>query len=101
MPDVLVRPWSATVFAAYLDLGLAHPVFVGTADSEDEAVEWGRIVLADEDGSLENRCGALDPGGVSDQSEHTCVGELTYQSDEPTCVNTPARLAPGQAGATA
>lgn len=64
MPDVLVRPWSEKCYAAYLDLGARYPVFVGTADSEDEALEWGRVVLADEDGSLKNRCGALLSGGV-------------------------------------
>jgi hypothetical protein len=58
MPDVSCRQWGPATFAAYLDLGLRYPVFVGCEESREAAVEWGRTVLADVDGSLENRCGA-------------------------------------------
>lgn len=76
MGDVIVRQWGPQVYAAYLDLGAAYPVFVGTAQTRDAADRWGRYVLSDEDGSLETRCAATRIGGVSDESEHQCVGEL-------------------------
>ena len=76
MPDVLVRPWSEKCYAAYLDLGGRYPVFVGTADSEVEAVEWGRVVLADSDGSLKTRCGASGSGGVLAKANGLTMREL-------------------------
>jgi hypothetical protein len=75
MPDVLVRPWSEKCYAAYLDLGQRYPVFVGVEATADEAREWGRRVLADEDGSLENRCGASDPGGVLTRPNDRTMGK--------------------------
>ncbi len=101
MPDVLVRQWSDHCHAAYLDLGQRYPVFVGTADSEVEAVEWGRVVLADEDGTLENRCGALLSGACVAGSKRSGMGESRLlNSDGPRSVTTPAHLPLTQPGAS-
>lgn len=101
MPDVLVRQWSDHCHAAYLDLGLAHPVFVGCEATADGAREWGQLVLADEDGSLKNRCGISVSAGVSDLSEHACAVEFGLpNSDGPRSVTTPAHLPLTRPGAS-
>lgn len=76
MPDVLVRPWSEKCYAAYLDLGARYPVFVGVEATADGAREWGRVVLADEDGTLKNRCGASGSGGVLAEANGLTMREL-------------------------
>lgn len=75
MPDVFCRRWGPATFAAYLDLGQRYPVFVGCEESREAAVEWGRTVLADEDGTLENRCGGWLSGGVSTDRNSLTMGK--------------------------
>jgi hypothetical protein len=97
MTGVLSRQWGPRTFAAYVDLGGRYPEFVAVEETEEEALETARRALRKCSG---NRLVSTDSGGASADLERLSGGQLKVESDEPTCVNTPARLAPEAPGAT-
>lgn len=100
MGEVVVRQWSELVFAAYVDLGDGRLTLVGSEDSRRAAHDFALNVL-DDPVEVGNRCYNSVFTARRRPLERLSVGQLgSTNNDGPTCVNTPARLAPDDAGAT-
>jgi len=96
----VIRQWGPATFAVYLDLGDRYPTFVGIESTTSLAEEFALSVMADPDECSKRRCSTTDFGAELGHSEHLFVGQFEGESDGPECLNTPARLAPDNAGAT-
>lgn len=98
MSEVVVRQWSDRVFAGYAEIG-GRWMLVGTEESRQAAYDFTLNVVNDPL-EVRNRCYRSLFTARRRVLERVSVRQFEGESDGPTCVNTPARLAPDNAGAT-